>query len=310
MFLEPVAREEERETLRGNFGGIGVYILRDEETGSFLLELIEGNPAEAAGILNEDELLAIDGVAVTADDTADTIADRIRGEIGTTVVLTVRHPGESDSVAIEVERGEILIPSVSSRLLRQDETIGYIQLTRFSGESGDEVHRAVVDLLDEGATQFVLDLRNNGGGLLDAAVLVSDNFLTSQVVYHQVTRQEGEVSESTSAETVLPDEPLVLLINGGTGSSAEIVAGALQDHGRAKLIGEKTFGKGSVQLVYDLEDSSSVHVTWARWFTPNRRQIDGNGLDPDIMSSISDESRANGRDDQLERAIQLLQTGE
>ena len=310
VFLEPVVRSEERESLRGNYGGVGASLTRDEASGEVILEPIPGNPAANAGILSGDVLLAIDGVDVPSDETTDSIASRIRGEIGTTVVLAVRHPNESERVDVTIERSEILIPSVSWRLLRQDSTIGYIQLSRFSGESGNEVKNAILSLREQGAQRYVLDLRNNGGGLLDAAVLVSDNFLAEQVVYNQLTRNEDMRSESTFADTTLPNAPLVLLVNGGTASSAEIVAGALQDHQRAILIGERTFGKGSVQLVYDLSDESSVHVTWARWLTPNERQIDQNGLQPDIEMIPTQEGIDNGRDEPLDRAVLFLQTGQ
>lgn len=310
VFLEPVVREEERESLRGNFGGVGATLTRDEATGNIILEPIDGNPAQLAGVLSGDVLVAVDGVEVLTTETVGQIAERIKGEVGTEVVLSILREGSTEPTEITIERGEILIPSVSFRLLREDASIGYIQLTRFSGESGDEVKLALQTLLEIGAKQFILDLRHNGGGLLDAAVFVSDHFLSEEVVFIQLSRGEDDRPEKTFPDTVLPDAPLVVLINGGTASSAEIVAGALQDNGRATLIGERTFGKGSVQLVYDLSDGSSVHVTWARWLTPNGHEIDQNGLTPTIEIGVTQEAIDNGRDEQLERAVQFLQTGE
>lgn len=308
VFLEPVVRQEERENLRGNFGGIGVSLARDE-VGNIVLEPTPDNPAAKAGIMSGDILLSIDNVAVSPDAPVGQIAEQLRGEKGTEVVLTVVHEGEVSAVEIAVVRDDILIPSVVSRLLRQDRSIGYIQLSRFSAESGNEIEQALLSLRSQGAERYILDMRSNGGGLLSAAVDVSNHFINGAVVYHQITRGEGEVTESTGNGAMLTEEPLVLLVNHGTASSSEIVAGALQDNARATLVGEKTFGKGSVQLVYDLSDGSSVHVTWARWLTPNRREIDQNGLLPDIEASQSAESTADGRDDVLERAIQFLQTG-
>ncbi len=310
VFLEPVVRQEERENLRGNFGGIGASLTRTE-TGEIVLETTPGNPAEAAGIQAGDVLLAIDGQTLDPEMPVNAIAELIKGEVGTTVVLTIAPVDGSEVRDFEIERAEILIPSVIARLLREDATIGYVQLIRFTEQSGSEISDAVTTLAEQGAQRFVLDLRNNGGGLLNAAVDVSDAFLANKVVYHQVTRGEGESSAETNGRLAIPEDvPLVLLINGGTASSAEIVAGALRDHERATLIGEKTYGKGSVQLVYDLSDTSSVHVTWARWLTPNRNTIDQNGLFPDIGATSTQEGLDNGRDEQLERAVKFLQTGE
>ena len=154
--------------------------------------------------------------------------------------------------------------------------------------------------------QIILDLRQNGGGLLDAAVNVSDHFLESGPIVYQVSRGEDERVYNATDETVAGDVELVILIDGGTASAAEIVAGALRDRDRATLVGMTTFGKGSVQLVYDLSDGSSIHVTSARWFTPDRVQIDQHGLVPDILVELSEEALQDGRDETLEKAIEYL----
>ncbi|HRO22802.1 MAG TPA: S41 family peptidase [Promineifilum sp.] len=307
VFIEPAAREVERERLQGTFGGIGAYISRSEETGEVLLEPIPGNPAEAAGIVAGDVLLAIDGFAIPPEMTVPEIIDLIKGEKGTAVVLTIRHPGAADSIDIEVIRADILLPSVVYHLIEEDPTIGYIQLSRFSGESGKEVGAAIQDLLQLGATRFILDLRQNGGGLRDAAVEVADHFLDEGPVLYLQSQNEGERVFNSTSETIAPTEPLVVLIDGGTASASEIVAGALKDRGRATLIGSKTFGKGSVQLVFDLSDGSSVHVTSARWLTPNRTQIDQSGLEPDVPVAITQEDIDNGRDPALAEAVSYLQ---
>jgi carboxyl-terminal processing protease len=309
VFIEPAARETERENLQGSFGGIGAYISRSEETGEVLLEPIPGNPAEAAGILAGDVLLAVDGVPIAADMSVPDIRDMVKGEQGTTVTLTVRHPGATEPVDISIVRAEILLPSVSYRLLEEESTIGYIQLSRFSGESGGEIADALAQLQAQGATKFVLDLRQNGGGLRDAAVDVADHFLDEGLVLTVESQQEGERTYRSTDETVARDEPLVVLVDGGTASASEIVAGALKDRGRATLIGSKTFGKGSVQLVFDLSDGSSVHVTSARWYTPNRTPLDQNGLEPDIPVEVTQEAIDSGRDPVLERAVEFLQSG-
>ena len=307
VFIEPAAREVERERLQGSFGGIGAYITRSEETGEVLLEPIPGNPAEAAGVLAGDVLLAVDGQEITTDITVPEIVELVKGEKGTTVTLTLRHPGATETVDIAVVRADILLPSVAYRLLEDDPTIGYIGLSRFSGESGSEVGVAVQTLQAQGATRFILDLRQNGGGLRDAAVAVADHFLDNGPVLYVDSQQEGERAFNATDETLAPDEPLVVLIDSGTASASEIVAGALQDRERATLIGNSaTFGKGSVQYVFDLSDGSSVHVTSARWLTPNRQQLDGQGIAPDILVEVTQDDIDAGRDPVLERAAQYL----
>ena len=305
IFIEPVVREQERESLRGNFGGIGANIQRNE-AGEVVLSPIPGNPAEAAGILDGDVLLAVDGLEVTAEMTVEEIAAIIRGEEGTAVTLTIIHPGQTDPNNITITRAVILLPSVAFQLLPDQPTLGYIRLSRFSGESAGEVERAILSLQEQGAERLILDLRQNGGGLLDAAVEVGDHFLDEGVVLYQISRTEDEKIFMSTDETTAADMPLVVLIDGGTASASEIVAGALQDRERAVLIGTTTFGKGSVQLVYDLSDGSSVHVTSARWFTPDRHQIDQQGLEPNIVVVPTEEAIANGRDEALEAAVDYL----
>jgi carboxyl-terminal processing protease len=310
VFIEPAVRDVERESLQGRFGGIGAYIRLDDATGVVTLEPIPGNPAEAAGIQAGDILLAVDGAPLAADLTVPQIAELVKGETGTPVRLRLQRPGEPEPYEVDVVRADILLPSVTYQLLEADPTIGYVNLSRFSGESGQEVGVALGALLDQGAERFILDLRSNGGGLRDAAVAVVDHFLVGGPVLYLDSRDGGERAYEASTTTLVPDAPLVVLVDGGTASASEIVAGALQDRQRATLIGSQTFGKGSVQLVYDLSDGSSVHVTSARWLTPNRQQIDQLGLAPDIAVEVTQEAIDSGRDPALERAITFLQTGQ
>jgi carboxyl-terminal processing protease len=308
IFVEPVAREEERERLRGNFGGVGVELSRDED-GVFTLEPIPGNPAEEAGVLSGDILIAVDGHVLTPETTVQEVAELVRGEEGTQVVLTVLHQGSEESTDITVTRATILMPSVTFRILAQDDRIGYIRLSRFTGESGEEIEEAILNLRQDGAQYLILDLRQNGGGLRDAAVDISEHFLDGGTVVFQ-TSKDGDEQEFVADKGELAENlQVVLLVDDGTASAAEIVAGALQDRERATLIGLPTFGKGSVQLVFDLSDGSSVHVTSARWLTPNRKQLDQQGLQPDIVVEITQEAIDSGLDEILERAITFLQQG-
>jgi carboxyl-terminal processing protease len=188
--------------------------------------------------------------------------------------------------------------------------MGYIRITLFSSRTVKELRGAIQDLQNQGMTRLVLDLRGNGGGLFDAAIDMASEFLPGGVVLYQIEKGGGERTFTASAGGKYTDQPLVLLVDGGTASASEIVAGALQDRGRAALVGQKTYGKGSVQSVFDLSDGSSVHITSAKWLTPNRHQINGQGLAPDVEVGITDDDRSQGRDPQLERAIQYLMTGQ
>jgi carboxyl-terminal processing protease len=300
-----VAREQERESLRGNFGGVGA-VLELNESGEIVLSPIEGNPAELAGILEGDILIAVDGQQIDQELSIGDVAELIRGEEGTKVTLTILHPNASEPEDITIVRAAILLPSITFNLLEEDPSVGYIKLSRFSGESNAEMQEALEELKELGAEKLILDLRQNGGGLLDAAVNVSDQYLKEGPVVYQISKDEKEKIFEASNETPADDIPLVVLIDQGTASAAEILAGALQDRDRATLIGTNTFGKGSVQVAYDLSDGSSVHVTSARWLTPNRHQIDQQGLSPDIPVELTEEAIADGRDEIMEEALAYL----
>lgn len=305
IFVEPQPREMERDDLRGSYGGIGAYV-RVDEAGQFVLEPIdETQPSAVAGILAGDILLAIDGEPVTSDMTVEDVVVAIRGPVGEEVVLTVRHPGAQEPVEVAVERAVVELPSVFWRPLEADPTIGYLQITRFTERSDQEVEEALTELMASGIDKLILDLRHNGGGLLQAAVDVADHFLEEGVILYEKRAGQDETAIKAGRGGTALDLPLVVLVDGATASASEIVAGALQDQGRATLVGDVTFGKGSVQHIYDLSDGSSLHVTSARWFTPRHQQLDGQGLTPEISVSL-DES---GDDVQLERAVQFLQTG-
>lgn len=303
VLVDPEPHEQETQQLQGRYGGIGATLSRDEDQQLRLNPFPDG-PAAAAGVRLDDVLLAIDGGPVATTDAFVEIEQRLRGEVGTTVTLTLSRP-PSAPFAVAIVRAEYTIPSVTSRLLREDARIGYIAISHFSALTGQEVHDAVLALRAQGAQELILDLRDNGGGLLDAAVSVSSQFLDGGVVLYEQTRDNTRFFpvEPGGAAT---DLPLVALVNGGTASATEIVAGALQDSGRAELVGERTYGKGSVQFVFDLKDGSSLHVTKAVWLTPHRRSIDGSGLEPDVPVVLSQEDRAAGRDTQLQRAIAML----
>ncbi len=305
IFVEPQPRALEKADLQGRFGGIGALVTRSKQ-GEVILQPMPGSPAERAGVRNGDQLLKVDDTAITTTMKTEEIVLLIRGEVGTQVQLTLQRAGLPQSLVISITRELIETPSVEWRILEQEQAIGYLRIHMFTERTAGETRRALQDLLDKGAQQLILDLRGNGGGVLDAAVDVASEFLESGVILFEERRDQPEKSYTVKSGGLAIQQPMVVLVNGGTASASEIVAGALQDHKRAVLIGEKTFGKGSVQVVFDLSDASSVHITVARWLTPNRHRIDPEGLQPDIFVPVSDEDRAAERDPQLEQAIVYL----
>jgi carboxyl-terminal processing protease len=304
-FLEPQPRQREKEDLSGRFGGIGAYVSQAED-GSIRLDPMPDLPAAKAGVLQGDIVIQVDDTEVTPEMTVDELVTMVRGEVGTIVRLTLRREGETDPIVVEIERQEIPSPSVQWRMLEEAQGIGYMRIMLFSDRTNKEVQDALEEMEAAGMTHLVVDLRGNGGGLFDAAIDVSSTFLSDGVVVYQVESDGSEKAYDVRGGSKAGDWPLVLLVDGGTASASEIVAGALQDHERGMLIGQKTYGKGSVQHVFDLSDGSSVHITAAKWLTPDRRQIDGQGLDPDEEVVTTDEDRAQERDPQLERAIEVL----
>ena len=309
IFVEPQPRALEKAELEGKFGGIGAFVSRGPN-GEVVLTPMVDSPAEQAGVQEGDILLRVEDTPITPEMTTDEVVLLIRGEVDTQVTLALERVGEAEPIVVTITRKVIETPSVEWRVLEQDPDTGYIRIRLFTERTGRELERALEELRDEGVTRLVLDLRDNGGGLLDAAVDVTSQFLREGVVLYEDRRGQPEKFYSVKKGGLALDLPLVVLVNGGTASASEIVAGALRDYERGSLIGERTFGKGSVQLVYDLSDQSSLHVTVARWLTPDRHRIDGEGLIPDVEIIPSQEDLASGLDPQLEQAIAYLQEQE
>jgi carboxyl-terminal processing protease len=301
VFVEPQAHELDTQSLAGEYGGIGVTLSLNE-AGQVVLSPYRDSPAARSGVLEGDVLLAVDDTLTPAGTPLDQTTALVRGLVGTAVRLTVRHPDGSEAT-LSLTRERFEIPSVTWELVPDQANIGLISVSRFSGRTAEEVGQALRELEVEGATRYVLDLRNNGGGILEAAVDVAAHFLDGGVVMYETQRGAPERTYSVPAnQGSATAAPLVVLVNHNTASAAEIVAGALLDRERAPLIGQPTYGKGSVQLVYDLSDGSSLHVTAYRWFTPARRELEGDGLPPTHLLEPS----ADGSDAELAFAVQLL----
>ena len=307
VFIEPAPRKVERDELRGFFGGIGAYMRRDA-AGDLTLITMRDRPAARAGVLDGDVLLAVDGAAITRAMTVEHVVALVRGDVGTKVSLTLRRPGQTDAFMVTIVRERIETPSVEWRVLDAASRIGYISIRLFGERTGQELKAGLADLAVQDVQMLVLDLRGNGGGLVDAAVETTSQFLREGTVLREVRRGGYErFYPVKSTASPAHDWEIVLLVDAGTASASEIVAGALRDQRGAVLVGEKTFGKGSVQEVHELPDGSSLHVTVARWLTSDRRQIDKAGLQPDIVVGITSADRDAGRDPQLARAVAWLQ---
>ncbi len=302
VFVEPAPREVERDQLRGHFGGIGAYMGRNE-VGELELTIMRDRPAARAGIQDGDILLAVDGTVITTDMPVDEIVALVRGDVGTEVVLRIRRGPESEPFDVSVTRERIETPSVEWRVLNADQHTGYVRISIFGERTGEELRTGLAELASQGVERVVLDLRGNGGGLVDAAVEIASQFLKDGNVLREIKRggQERFYPVKPVRSPAHSWETLVL-VDAGTASASEIVAGALRDEKGALLIGEKTYGKGSVQEVHEFSDGSSLHVTVARWLTPKRHEIDKNGLQPDVTVNITQEDRDAGRDPQLARA--------
>lgn len=299
-FVAPEPRQREKEQLSGEFGGIGAWV-NEDDAGNMRLDPMPDRPAEKAGIKKNDILVAVAGKPLTPEMTADDAVNLIRGPIGEAVELQVRRDGAPDLLTFRVIRERIETPSVEWRVLEQNPQVGYIAIRQFTERTAGELDRALQELHQSDVQQLVLDLRHNSGGLLQSAIDVTSRFLSDGVVLYERKSDGTEHTYKVVDAQRSPSWPMAVLVDGATASASEILAGALQDRSRAELVGEKTYGKGSVQLVYDLSDGSSIHVTVARWLTPNGHEINGMGLTPDLAVAHED-----SRDAPLEEAIRLL----
>ena len=298
-FVTPKRLKDEEIDLEGKYGGLGMYI-GDREGQVLVISPMEDSPAERAGLKPKDHIVKIDNEVVIGW-TSDQVVQKLRGEPDTKVTVWVRREGEEELLSFEITREIIKLHSVRNEMLSDD--IGYLKLTQFKHNTYEEARTAVRDMMRQGMRALILDLRNNGGGLLDASVKIVSMFVRDGLVVETKGRSE-RANEKYYADRgkYLTNMPMIVMINGGSASASEIVAGALNDRGRAKLLGEKSFGKGSVQTLFPLTDGSGLYVTIARYYTPSGKVIDHVGLSPDIEVK-GEPSREKSEDEQLQRAI-------
>jgi len=314
-YLPPSDYEEVRISTSGNYSGVGLDL--SVENGAVkVVSPLEGSPAAEAGIQPGDLLIAVDGEPVDGDHLEETIG-RMRGKPGTIVELRVQREGAAEPLDFAVTRADIHVRTVRSELIA--DRFGYIRLTSFANTTAADLEAAFLSLRDEspaGLDGVVLDLRNNPGGVLEAAVDVADLFLADGLIVRGSGRaRQARFERYASGGDVLETVPLVVLVNGGSASASEIVAGALKDHGRAPLVGTKTYGKGSVQTVMPIGAGSAIKLTTSLYITPSGALINGVGIEPDVPVKAASSKRiyrgADGtvapfEDDQLREALQLI----
>ena len=282
-----------------DFEGIGASVT--EVDGQIIvLGPLPGSPAFDAGLMPGDILVSVNGESIEGRTLEETVA-LIRGPKGTEVVLGVSRAGISRPAEIPIVRDTISVSSVHSHILPGG--FGYIRLSSFDAESGNDLRAAIADLRGLGARGLVLDLRNNGGGLVTAAVSVVSEFVEEGEVIRWVDAEGNETVEHVTGEGTTYDLPLVVLVNGFSASASEVVSGALQDHERARIVGTRTFGKGAVNLLRDLESGAGLNLTIARWLTPDGRTIEGEGIEPDVRVGREVNVRAQGRIGELTRTL-------
>jgi carboxyl-terminal processing protease len=303
--IDPQTAAISREDMTGSFEGIGATVRMNEEGYLVIVQPFEDQPAAQAGLVPGDIILEVDGTPTQGMDIYQAIS-RIRGPAGTEVQLLVQRLGEEEPFLVAIVRGKIEIPTVQARILVGN--VAYLHLNDFHGRATTQATRALRSLLDQDPVGLILDLRNNPGGLLDTAVDVSSLFLEpDQVILIELRKGEEKKTYRAKGRPLAPDIPLVVLINGGSASASEIVAGAVQDNQRGVLLGEPTFGKGSVQLPHQLSDGGELRITIAQWLTPSGHALrNGNGLLPDIPVPMTSQDSQAGRDPQLNRAIEYL----
>jgi len=302
VFLAPEENKQSKEELNGTFDGVGIQLDYNKDEQLVVVAPLAGLPAEKAGVKAGDLILKIDGKE-TVGMTIYEAVKLIRGPKGTSVKLTLLRPKETESYEVTLARTTVVVPSVEVEYLAGN--IVHIKLTRFGDQTNTEWEKAVDGILNHQpkVNGIILDLRNNPGGYLDGSIFIASEFINSGTVVQQESAKGITKTFPVNRKGKLTTQRLVVLVNQGSASASEIVAGALQDYKRAKLIGEKTFGKGTIQEAQELSGGSGLHITTARWLLPSGKSINKTGVTPDI--EIKDDPKTI-KDEQLEKAIKII----
>jgi carboxyl-terminal processing protease len=304
IYLNPQEYTDATTQMTGSYAGIGAYV----DTNSDFLTIVRpivGSPAEKAGLQSGDKIIAVDGTDMTGV-TPTVVRQKVLGTAGTDVKLTIQR-GNAQPFDVTITRATITIPSVESKML--DNNIAYIKLSVFGDNTAQDFKDQLAKLMAQNPKGLILDLRDNTGGLLTTAITVASQFIPSGVIVYEQSGDGTKKAYNVESGGLATKVPMVVLINGFSASASEIVSGAIQDSGRGKLVGEKSYGKGTVQYWIPLSDSQgAVAITIARWLTPNGRTIDKLGLTPDVPVTMTQADYTAGKDPQLDAAVkQLLQ---
>lgn len=295
-YLSPKMYKTLMEQTEGSFAGIGVVMGMDNEQKIHIVGIMENSPGQKAGLQEGDEILAVDGVPVT-QMAFDEVAAHVRGQAGTDVVLTIMRDNANQDITIT--RDNIKLKTVGHKML--DNNIGYIQIVSFSEDTANEFNEAYNDLKNQGMKALVLDLRNNPGGLLTTCVEIAKKLVPKGEIVSIVDKQGNKETYSSSLEA--PEYPLVVLINKNSASASEILSGAIQDTKTGTIIGNTSYGKGSVQTILPMFEDDAVKLTIAKYYTPSGRSIDGTGITPDIEINLDENATS---DTQLDKALKVL----
>ena len=304
-YYTPEEMDETYSEAMGNYVGIGIYMIVDYAEGNItVVEPMEGSPAEAAGIKTDDLIVKVNGEDITADNVEE-MADAIKGEEGTTVTLGIKRGEEQFDV--EVERKRIEVSHIDSRMLENN--IGYIRIIDFDGGAAEEFKENYENLSGQGAKALVVDVRSNGGGVVDEAIDILEMICDKGSTLLIETYKSGNEEIITAEEKPIITMPIAVLTNGYSASASEIFAGALKDLQKATIVGTKTYGKGVIQSLIPLSDGSGIKITTAEYCTPNRNKINKVGIEPDIEAELPDdiEELTDDNDTQLQRAVQELE---
>lgn len=294
------------ENAGGEYVGVGVQVSQNVETKVITITKVFDGPAKEAGILSEDVITKVNGEDITSQE-IDAVVDKIKGEEGTEVTVTVYRASDAKEHDFTMKRRKVENPTVEYKML--DNNIGYIQVSSFAEVTCEQFIEGVINLDTSGMEGLIVDLRDNGGGLLDIAVAMLDYMLPEGKIVYTEDKDGNVTSEYTSTDEYQFNKPLVILVNGYSASASEIFAGAIKDHGIGTIIGETTYGKGIVQRLFPLEDGSAVKLTIAKYFTPNGNDIHKIGVEPDVEVELDIDAYRESegeKDNQLDKAVECI----